>query len=1041
MENIYEILPKCLCRTPVGNIEKYKELFYKIDIDQNEIMQYAVNDKTFMDGILCASKSLYDAILVEKSKDAYTVDILEAVMKYLIRYLTRSTPYGEFSGVGIIEFDNKYNTDIIMNYDKIGTRTRIDMGWLYGFINFLLNEADIKDNLYFHFNNNCYVVGDRLVNPYYSVHGISEGIESIRLSFNYSTQVKNIQEFCGIDVSYKKIIDYMKQLNTTIDERKIKVFVNELIKNEVLICEIYPPLINTDPLNYVIAILKKRCPASKWINYLLEIQFMMKKHDNFWKGNKSNVFIDICEKMGNIYTSKEYLQIDSQVYFEKKMLGKNVREKVEMIGNLLFHFASSNPEYEYITEYKERFIDKYGFQTAVPLLEMLDEEIGIGAPLDYKNPKSRRITRNIAKNDKKIQYIKNMLYGKAFLSGNNEGIIYLYDSDIETIRNKFVENGYWKEHLPYSFELYLSIIADSIDELNDDKYHLLFSGCNASSAAGNSFGRFSDFVEGGQEYIHDILVKELELTENIAELYEQPRVGRTANVEITNVNAPLQIISSINSVNDIKKYDLNEIYIGIDADNMFYAKVNNNKLYIKTTNMMNTSFGSNAYRFLRDISTLHSKIDISSMLLPFKNQGTPFSPRIVYDNLILAPKSWYIDEAVWTYSGKDIKLIRSMIEQWKKKYRVPDLINYEELDNILLLNLNNDLHIKLLYQIFVKKKNIILTEVFPKYWIKDTNGNTHNNEFVFSFVKKADTNIVKDDSLCTYKEKFNTNNKRSLFIGEEGWFFFKFYIDIARVDSFISTNIKQLVNELISKKICSQYFFIRYCDTREHIRFRIKIIENNNSLFWEHYLIWQNQCKEEGILFDVSTCTYEREIERYGGFKLIEYAERFFMEDSILVQEILCLQEETSDFWKDSDAIAILCINDLMINWGMNIDEREKWLSLKISPKDYRKEFKENEQKYRKYMLQRTPLDENISLLHSLLYNRKKAILEYKCAIDQMYEEGLLTNIKEEILSSLIHMFCNRFKADNLWEKKVRALTRHTLHSVRGFLNNNKNRC
>lgn len=41
---------------------------------------------------------------------------------------------------------------------------------------------------------------------------------------------------------------------------------------------------------------------------------------------------------------------------------------------------------------------------------------------------------------------------------------------------------------------------------------------------------------------------------------------------------------------------------------------------------------------------------------------------------------------------------------------------------------------------------------------------------------------------------------------------------------------------------------------------------------------------------------------------------------------------------------------------------------------------------------------------------------------------GLLTNTKENILSSLIHMFCNRYNGNNVWENEMRALTRHYLY-------------
>lgn len=46
----------------------------------------------------------------------------------------------------------------------------------------------------------------------------------------------------------------------------------------------------------------------------------------------------------------------------------------------------SNPHW---TQYRNDFIEKYGIDCQVPILELLDEDLGLGAPPDYKYPESR----------------------------------------------------------------------------------------------------------------------------------------------------------------------------------------------------------------------------------------------------------------------------------------------------------------------------------------------------------------------------------------------------------------------------------------------------------------------------------------------------------------------------------------------------------------------------------------------------------------------------------------------------------------------------
>ena len=45
-----------------------------------------------------------------------------------------------------------------------------------------------------------------------------------------------------------------------------------------------------------------------------------------------------------------------------------------------------------------------------------------------------------------------------------------------------------------------------------------------------------------------------------------------------------------------------------------------------------------------------------------------------------------------------------------------------------------------------------------------------------------------------------------------------------------------------------------------------------------------------------------------------------------------------------------------------------------------------------------------------------------------------LTNSRLDIVSAVIHMFCNRFVGSNAWERKIYALARHGVHDLVGYL-------
>ena len=45
-------------------------------------------------------------------------------------------------------------------------------------------------------------------------------------------------------------------------------------------------------------------------------------------------------------------------------------------------------------------------------------------------------------------------------------------------------------------------------------------------------------------------------------------------------------------------------------------------------------------------------------------------------------------------------------------------------------------------------------------------------------------------------------------------------------------------------------------------------------------------------------------------------------------------------------------------------------------------------------------------------------------------KESINTNTIQDIIMSIIHMFCNRINGERKWEYKIYCLLRHTLHYI-----------
>ena len=168
---------------------------------------------------------------------------------------------------------------------------------------------------------------------------------------------------------------------------------------------------------------------------------------------------------------------------------------------------------------------------------------------------------------------------------------------------------------------------------------------------------------------------------------------------------------------------------------------------------------------------------------------------------------------------------------------------------------------------------------------------------------------------------------------------------------------------------------------------------------------------------------------------MIFYAERVFSKDSELVEKLL-QPEVNTDI--DVDSVGILNLLEMSKAYGLELEEIMEWLSPIVSQSMYRKDF----QAKRKEILALIDCVESnntsyiLKDIYKYMKKRNDAIEEYKIKLDQEDCASSLSNYKDSILASIFHMFCNRFRGDNTWENKIKALTRHGIYS---YINKKKN--
>ena len=1069
-DKIYNCGDFYMLRTPILDSSIYLNLMDSLSKEDtlNRIsLSNLKNDEVIKGSLAIASLDLYHEIkrTYDKNINKLNQNLSNSIMKYLIRMSTRPTPYGTFSGVTCGTFSDNTNIMLASSNEHI-KRARADMIWIYGIVKKLEKDKTILNNIKVRFNNQCYSHGNRMKNPYRTNYGQTYNQNENDSKFDksnirYTQLVKFVQEFCKTLVSYKDLCSSILEKYDDVPIEIVEKFLRGLIDNEFLITELRPPIYCKDPLDYIISLLSMVDSKNNILHNLKIIQYKINKFNQEKIGNDLQIYLEIINLMESMYKSNSYLQIDMSIACINNSISSTVKQELDNLSKVLTMIAEEYNEPSYLKQYREKFMERYGVDTEVSLLELTDNDIGLGFPDDYDfNYSYIRSNRLLSRREERFKKLINDKIIKTIQKQDKQ--INITDEELKYVNEEFkVDNLNFSK----SFELNVIITSESQEEIDKGNFQLNIGPNYGSDKAGNMFSRFSDLLE--EKYIqklnnlYESEKKDCKDEYVIVDIHEMYRNGRINNILNNSSNHDYHIVLSANTSSPDRELDISDIYIGIDENtNRFYVKSKklNSKLKVISDNMLNTASCSKINRLLREISNAY-EVHIVNRLINITNKDYKYIPRIVYGKTILS-------SARWTIYKDDFREIDNLsrfkieIQEFINSWEIPRYVYETKSDNRLLLDLKKDVHIEYLYKLLKNSFNpIILTELegngFDNLWVKDKKNMKYFSEIVVPFVlsKKSVKGLHPKENRNVLETKsdigINKNtisiidDKRLVCPGDNNWIYFKLYGTRTRINELIGIYLNEFLEPLLESGSIDKYFFIRYADPEQHIRLRING-SSDISIFQllPQIIKWIKDMQRDGLVSRFTIDTYERELERYGGVELITYAEEVFFRDSMLVSRILGLKER-KNFNIEDDILGIIGIMTLIDKFIADVEMEENFLSRVIQKNEYRDQFVKERNKYIDTVNSILDWQESndlieMNVLRDLLILRNDSILKYRKMINEVDDLGNLTNTKANILLTVIHMFCNRFMGDRNWERKILALTRHSLYAINAKKRNMK---
>jgi lantibiotic biosynthesis protein len=539
--------------------------------------------------------------------------------------------------------------------------------------------------------------------------------------------------------------------------------------------------------------------------------------------------------------------------------------------------------------FREKFRARYDTQF-VPLLEVLDEELGIGLPgfgppAADDLPLLRDMPLKATPEPQSLAPLHALLLdrvGTLLRDGARE--LVLTDADVAKMA---VDDPL---PLPDSFAAMGILAGDGT---------CLLLGITGPSGA-QFAARFCHGDEPLARCVRDWLRAEERLAPEaifaeVVALPDQRDANVVARPAFTAHEIPFLAASSRPPHQQIEACDL---LLGIDDGRLrLWSRKHRREVIARVTNAHNfRQRGVSAYRFLGALQRQRLAGALVWEWGPLS--PLPDLPRVRYGNIVLARARWTLEPSEVKARGAEVARRRGM----------PRFVLLEHLDQELVIDWKNPLSIEAFLAIAPAEGKVALWELLPQPEAMAVRGpeGRFANEFVLPFLRRQPRGAV----MMTVEE--TPSRVRTFTPGGGDWLYWKLYTGYSTADRLLVESIAPAMRRLQQEGRVASWFFVRYGDPENHLRLRVRGGDAGD-LLNELGMLFASLL-ENGWLSKVQLDTYVRELERYGGAEQIDRVEALFAADSAaIVAALPLMQSDATLRWQTAAWGADRLLDDLGI--------------------------------------------------------------------------------------------------------------------------------
>jgi thiopeptide-type bacteriocin biosynthesis protein len=857
-----------------------------------------------------------------------------ALVRYFQRMAGRATPFGLFAGcsAGTLGAQSRLALEGREQYRR---HTRLDMDYLVALAEALQRESVLRSSLRFRPNSSLYRVAGRLRFTEYRRNGKGRSHYVVGVEDSDPLQATLARARHGARPG--ALAAALVEADPEASLAEAEEYIGELIDGQLLVSELAPSVTGPEPIHGLASRLRQR-GASAAAERLEQARQALEALDAAGLGAAAQYYRAVARLLEDLPAKVEPARL-FQVDLVKPAPGATLGTAVvqELLRGVQVLRRLARPAEDDLARFRTAFSDRYqGEDPAatrwVPLVEALDEEVGIGlGTASGPGAQGAALLEDLAipaPPAETVPWGKREVFllrklGAALSAGAGE--ITLGPGDLEDLANPE------PPPLPDAFAALAAVAAPSQAALARGEFRVLLEGVTGPSGA-CLLGRFCHADPVLRRHVEDHLRAEEALQPDavFAEVVHLPEDGRTGNVILRPALRAYEIpYLGQSGVPAERQVPVTDLLVAVRGDQVVLRSERLGRRVVpRLTSAHNfVGRGQGLYRFL----CLLQGQGAARLGWDWGPLGSaPFLPRVVTGRLVLACARWLIGKEELKALGAARGAERfGAVQAWRGERRLPRWVALAESDNELPIDLDNVLSVDTFVELARGRDQVTLVEMFPGPDQLGAHGPEGRfvHELVVPFVRKDEGGRMKDERRAETPSSSSfilppSSCQRRRFPPGSEWLYAKLYTGPATADQVLRDVVAPVTAAALRSGATDAWFFVRYGDPDWHLRLRLH--GEPRRLLAEVLPALQAAAApllEDGRLWRLQLDTYEREVERYGGDEGVALAEQLFEADSEAVAALAGLLAEDARGearWR----LAVCGMDLLLSDLGFDLDAR-----------------------------------------------------------------------------------------------------------------------